>query len=276
MTVTCHAVRQRSEVAGGEPARARRRWLFFGGAAVSTLAFFPREASPRRRGRRRHGCRAARRAQDQRVGARALHGDAQPRVPLVIADRGREGADREVQRLPVSGRAASRYMAVQADPGEVRSARNPAPCASCMKDFPLEPECNDTMQHDAASGGVRGGRGRAARARARAAARRWRSGCSPTRRMTPQSVRQAARDIGTGHRLRRAIRVDARRGQGRHRARPAARGQLDADVLHQRREDRGRAGAAVLRSGDRATSCERADDRSRRRRDHAGTGHLTS
>ena len=76
--------------------------------------------------------------------------------------------------------------------------------------------------------------------------------------MTPPSVRQAARDIGQVTDFDAKYASTLEPGQRRRRPRPAARDRIDADLLHQRREDRGRSAAAVLRSGDRVRAATRA------------------
>ena len=126
-------------------------------------------------------------------------------------------------------------------------ASNPGAVRFVTPDFPLEAECNSG---GAAPGGVRGCSRRAARPRKREASEmeEWLFANQPA--MTPKRSAKAARDIGTGDQLRRALSGDARAGEGRHGVRPSARRRFDADLLHQRRQDRWHAAGGLLRSGD--------------------------
>ena len=66
-----------------------------------------------------------------------------------------------------------------------------------LKDYPLNRDCNDALEHDAAPGRVRRGGGGAAGAAEHnrgEAMEEWLYANQPA--MTPASVRQAARDVG--------------------------------------------------------------------------------
>ena len=113
-------------------------------------------------------------------------------VALDVPGRGREGADRQVQRLPVPG--VRRVVSCLQDVLAKYEASNPGAVRLVTQDFPLEPECN-----------YRRGRTR------RRARLRWRSGWHGAKGrgdaleewlfanqqgMTADSVKQAARDVG--------------------------------------------------------------------------------
>jgi protein-disulfide isomerase len=160
--------------------------LFLGGAA-STLAFFPREvpAAP--------GEAAAAVPQEQRTELERFMATA-TRVPLVIPT---EGAKVLIVKFndyqcPACGQSYLQYKPILAKyqaehPGEVRMV---------MKDYPLNPQCNAnlrTMMHAAACDAAVAVR--LARQRGRGdQMEEWLY--THQEQMTPQSVRQAAREIG--------------------------------------------------------------------------------
>jgi uncharacterized membrane protein len=122
--------------------------LFFAGAA-STLAFFPREGF--RRSASDHAGLA--------LGARALHGHRAANAARYPGRR-RQGAHRQVQRLPVPG-VRPVVPAVQADPGEIRSDVA-GPGQTRHAGLPLEPDVQFQLDDDDPPGGVRCRGGRAA------------------------------------------------------------------------------------------------------------------
>ena len=161
--------------------------LFFVGAA-STLAFFPRE---------RRSAEAARlmepSGQDQRSELERFMATRAAR-PARRAERGRKGADRQVQRLSVPARAASRtsqYKPILAK----YQATNPGAVKVVMKDYPLNSECNANvlqMIHPAACDAAVAVR--LATPHNREAMEEWLY--THQQEMTPPIVRQAARDVG--------------------------------------------------------------------------------
>ena len=165
--------------------------LFFAGAA-STLAWFPREG----------GCGAGR---SRGPGlAPGSHAGSDVGVPALVqlaaagaagrAVRRREGAGREVQRLPVPGLRPV-LPAIQADFREVRGGA-PRPGEAGAEGLPAQSRLQRRAGADHSPGGLRrGGRGAARGAHNKTEAmEEWLYTHQPA--MTPPSVRQAARDIG--------------------------------------------------------------------------------
>ena len=226
--------------------------LFFGGAA-SAVAFFPREGSAAGSEPAAAGQAPT---QDQRSEFERWY-TAQPRVPLIVPAEGAKVliVDFSDFQCPYCRQAfvalkplLAKYNAQQ--PGSVRLV---------LKDYPLDSECNVNVQnggpHPAACEAAVAVR--LAKARNREdAMEEWLFANQPA--MTPDSVRQAARDVGqvTDFEAKYASTLELVKGD-------IAFGQIagrhgDADDFHQRREDRGRAGAAVFRSGDRHRATARA------------------
>ena len=178
-----------------------------------------------------------------------------PRVPLVVPGRRREGADRQVQRLPVPG---LRPVVLRSTSRSSRSTRRATRRGQARHEgLPAEPRLqrrrSTTMLHPAACDAAV-----AVRLAQPAQARRGDGGVAlhaPAGDDARRSVRQAARDIGQVTDFDAKYAATLEPGEGRRRPRPAARRQVDADVLHQRREDRrarGRRSSSTRRS---RTSC---------------------
>ena len=251
-----------------QPARDRSLAVLFFAGAASTLAFFPREAATGGRPRRRAAAAAdaGPASELERFMASA------PRVPLVVPADGAKVLIVKFNDFQCPP-AASRTCSTSRSSRSTRR-RIPAPVKLVMKDYPLNPTATPTVAHDDSPGGVRCGRGRAAGAAAqarrgdggvalhapagddaadRSGRRRATSARSPTSTRSTQSTLELVKgDIALGQQL----------GV-----------QSDADLLHQRRQDRRRVAAAVLRSGDRATSCSTPREVARF---DAGACHLTS
>ena len=173
--------------------------LWLGGAA-STLAFFPREASS-------VAAAAAGDAgdggqpQDQRSELERFMATA-PRVPLIVPT---DGAKVLIVKFadfqcPACGQA---FLRLQADPGEIRRRRIPGR-AVVHEGFSAEPGLQRDDANDAAHVGVRCGR----RGAAGPCAQQGRGAGGvflqqSDRHDARQPVRQAARDVGQVHRLRR-------------------------------------------------------------------------
>jgi uncharacterized membrane protein/protein-disulfide isomerase len=158
--------------------------LFLGGAA-STLAFFPRESAP--------GAAPVASSQDQRSDFEQWY-TAQPRIPLVVPA---EGAKVLVVKFndyqcPPCRQSYMEYKGVFAkyessQPGAVRLV---------LKDFPLDSKCNSnvtTSLHPSSCDAAVAVR--LAREHDRAVPlEEWLFANQPT--LTPQAVRQAAREVG--------------------------------------------------------------------------------
>jgi uncharacterized membrane protein/protein-disulfide isomerase len=166
--------------------------LFFAGAA-STLAFFPREASPALAAAGAEGAQTAAPAptETQRSEFERWYA-AQPRMPLVVPA---EGAKVLVVKFndyqcPACGQSYTQYKPVFAK----YEAEQPGAVRLVMKDYPLNRDCNDALAqtiHSAACDAAVAVR--LAPANKREAMEEWLYAHQPA--MTPPSVRQAARDI---------------------------------------------------------------------------------
>lgn len=162
-------------------------WL---GGAATTLAFFPREANATASVA---GSPAAEPTQDQRSELERFMASA-PRIPLAIPSDGAKVlivkfAD---YQCPACGQAYQSYKPIFAK----YAASNPGEVKVVHKDFPLNPECNPTvrsMLHPAACDAAVAVRLAAAHNRA-AEMEDWLY--THQQGMTPQTVRQAARDVG--------------------------------------------------------------------------------
>jgi vitamin-K-epoxide reductase (warfarin-sensitive) len=159
--------------------------VLFLGAAVSAVAFFPREA----------GSAPVREAppitQDQRSEIERFMATA-PRVPLVIPS---EGAKVLIVKFndfqcPACGQSYLQYKPILAK----YEAQAPGAVRLVLKDYPLNSNCNPNsrMLHPAACDAAAAVR--LAKGHAREALEEWLYTHQPD--MTPASVRQAARDIG--------------------------------------------------------------------------------
>ena len=173
-----------------------------------------------------------------------------PRMPLVDPERRRQGADRQVRRLSVPGMRPG-VSGLQADFREVRrvqSRRGEAgPSRTTRSTRTATPACDRCCIPAACDAAVAV---RLAAAHGRATEMEdWLY--THQQEMTPETVRQAAREVGQVTDFDAKYAPTLELGEGRHRARPAAEGHADADLLHQRHQDRRRVGAAVLRPGDR-------------------------
>jgi len=165
--------------------------LLWAGGAVSTLAFFPREGAP---------LTTVAAADPSAGGAQAQQTELErymeqaPRVPLVVAS---EGAKVLIVKFndyqcPACGQSYLTYKPIFAK----YQASNPGAVRLVMKDFPLNPDCNanlTTMLHPGACD---------AAVAVRLAREQIRGDqmedyfYTHQEQMTPQTVRQAARDIG--------------------------------------------------------------------------------
>ena len=132
--------------------------LFFAGAGVDA-GVLPARSVDRAPARRRR-----RRPQDQRIGARAVHGDRAADAARHPARR-RQGADRQVQRLSVSG---LRPVVPGRTSRSSRSTKRSAPGAVrlVLKDYPAQPRLQPEHASMLHAGRVRRGGGRPAGARA--------------------------------------------------------------------------------------------------------------
>ena len=167
--------------------------LFLAGA-VSTLAFFPRDAAP---AAETPGAPVSTSAtpmptQDQRSEFERWYA-AQPRVPLIVPS---DGAKVLVVKFndyqcPACGQSYTQYKPIFAK----YEAQSPGAVRLVMKDYPLNKDCNDAMGqtiHPAACEAAVAVR--LAPPNKREAMEEWLYSHQPA--MTPPSVRQAARDIG--------------------------------------------------------------------------------
>ena len=169
------------------------------------------------------------------------------RVPLIIPA---EGAKLLIVKFndyqcPACSASYLQYKPILAK----YEAQYPGAIHVVFKDYPLNPNCNarSSMVHPGACDAAVAVRLAKLHNRGEAM-EEWLY--THQEGMTPATVREAAREIGPGHRLRREVRVDARAGERRLRARQPARHQVDTHLLHERREDRRHVDAAILRSGD--------------------------
>jgi uncharacterized membrane protein/protein-disulfide isomerase len=170
--------------------------LFFAGAA-STLAFFPREGTAAATTTDGAAATAAtttpQPTQDQRSEFERWFA-AQPRVPLIVPA---DGAKVLVVKFndyqcPACGQSYTQYKPIFAK----YEAQNPGSVKLVMKDYPLNKDCNDAIGqtiHPAACEAAVAVR--LAPPGKREAMEEWLYSHQPA--MTPPSVRQAARDIGT-------------------------------------------------------------------------------
>jgi protein-disulfide isomerase len=166
--------------------------LFFGGA-VSAVAFFPREGAPAATGA------AAAQAgqgptQDQRSEFERWYA-AQPRVPIIVPAEGAKVllVDFSDFQCPYCRQA---FVALKPLIAKY-NAQAPGSVKLVLKDYPLDSECNVNVQnggpHPAACEAAVAVR--LARAKNREdAMEEWLFSNQPA--MTPDSVRQAARDVG--------------------------------------------------------------------------------
>ena len=161
---------------------------------------------------------------------------SQPRVPLIVPA---EGAKVLVVKFndyqcPACGQSYTQYKPIFAK----YEAEHPGAVRLVMKDYPLNRDCNDALGqtiHPAACDAAVAVR--LAPANKREAMEEWLYAHQPA--MTPPSVRQAARDIGQITDFEAKYPSTLAPREERRRARPPARREVDADLLHQRREDRG-------------------------------------
>jgi protein-disulfide isomerase/uncharacterized membrane protein len=161
-------------------------WL---GAAATTLAFFPREAAATTVA----GDPPAEPTQDQRSELERFMASA-PRIPLAIPN---DGAKVLVVKFadyqcPACGQAYLAYKPIFAK----YAASNPGAVKLVHKDFPLNPNCNSgvrSMLHPAACDAAVAVRLAAGHDRA-AEMEDWLY--THQQGMTPETVRQAARDVG--------------------------------------------------------------------------------
>jgi uncharacterized membrane protein/protein-disulfide isomerase len=168
--------------------------VLFAGGAASALALYPRETtavSAAEPGRPAEPPQVA--TQEQRTELERFMAGA-PRVPLVIAA---EGAKVLIVKFndyqcPACGQSYLQYKPILAK----YQASNPGAVRVVMKDYPLNPQCNSnvtTMLHPAACDAAVAVR--LARAHNRGSEMEdWLYTHQPG--MTPQTVHQAARDIG--------------------------------------------------------------------------------
>ena len=227
--------------------------LFFAGAGHDA-GVLPARSGAGAAARRRGGRAAARPepTQNQKSEFERWYA-SQPRVPLVVPA---EGAKVLIVKFndyqcPACGQS---YHAVQADPREVRS-RAPRRGRAGHEGLPAQlatatTTIGQTIHPAACDAAVAV---RLARQHKREAMEEWLYTHQPA--MTPPSVRQAARDVGQVTDFDAKYAVDARAVKSDVALGKQLGVTLDADLLHQRREDRGRLRAAVLRPGDRLSSC---------------------
>jgi protein-disulfide isomerase len=165
--------------------------LFVGGAA-SALAFFPRESA-----RDAAAVTPAAETADQaaaRISEFERWYTSQPRVPLIVPA---EGAKVLIVKFndyqcPACGQSYTEYKSIFAK----YQAEHPGDIRLVLKDFPLEQECNSTMTTSMHGGACEAAAAvRLARAKNRAEAlEEWLY--SNQSQMTPDRVKQAAKDIG--------------------------------------------------------------------------------
>jgi uncharacterized membrane protein/protein-disulfide isomerase len=182
-----------ARVLAGSPLAIALVVLFFAGA-VSTLAFFPRESVSAGGAGDPSAQAAATPAvtQDQRSEFERWY-SSQPRVPLVVPA---DGAKVLVVKFndfqcPACGQSYTAYKPIFAK----YAAEKPGQVKLVLKDYPLNRDCNDNIGqsiHPAACDAAVAVR-LVPPAKVEAM-EEWLYGNQPT--MTPQSVRQAARDVG--------------------------------------------------------------------------------
>jgi uncharacterized membrane protein/protein-disulfide isomerase len=164
--------------------------VLFAGASVSTLAFFPRERAVES---------AAAPApipvvteSEQSELERFL--DTAPRVPLVVAAQGAKVVVVKFNdyQCPACAQSHLAYKPILAK----YEASNPGAVRVVMKDFPLSRNCNSLVQTNLHAGACEAAVAvRLARLKGRGEAmEEWLY--TNQKGMTPQSVRQAARDVG--------------------------------------------------------------------------------
>jgi uncharacterized membrane protein/protein-disulfide isomerase len=164
--------------------------LWLGGAA-STLAFFPRETTSVATAAA--GTPVTEPTQDQRSELERFMASA-PRVPLIVPN---EGAKVLIVKFadyqcPACGQAYLAYKPILAK----YAASHPGQVKMVMKDYPLNPNCNPavrTMLHGAACDAAVAMRLATAKGRG-AELEDWLY--THQQGMTPETVRQAAKDIG--------------------------------------------------------------------------------
>ena len=196
------------------PRRAAQDFRVFVG---SPLAIVARRAVLRRRrvdarvlpARRRDGAGADRRSRadaDRRISAPSSSASWRraPRVPLVVPT---DGAKVLVVKFndfqcPACGQSYLQYKPILAK----YEATHPGAVKLVLKDYPLNPDCNDDDRADDSPGGVRrGGRGAARAAHNKAEAmEEWLYTHQPE--MTPPIGAPGGARHRTGHRLRREVR----------------------------------------------------------------------
>ena len=237
-----------------QPAGADRCVVLFFAGAASTLAFFPREAAsaaapapPRRR------------PSDAGPAHRSSSGSwrRQPRVPLVVPADGAKVLIVKFNdyQCPACGQSYLQYKPILA---EVRS-RDPGAVRLVHEGLPAEPRLQRRAQHDDAPGGLRRGGGRAAGA-----------GSTTRRGDGGVAVRPSAGDDAADRCARR--RATSARSPTSTRSTPSTLEPVKADVALGQQlgvkstptffingvKIEGGLRAAVLRSGDRVSSCRRA------------------
>jgi uncharacterized membrane protein/protein-disulfide isomerase len=166
--------------------------LWLGGAAT-TLAFFPREAAPAPAAADGAANVLPEPTQDQRSELERFMASA-PRVPLAVPN---EGAKVLIVKFadyqcPACSQAYQAYKPILAK----YAASHPGAVKMVMKDFPLNPNCNPavrTMLHAGACDAAVAVRLAAAKNRA-AELEEWLY--THQQGMTPETVRQAAREVG--------------------------------------------------------------------------------
>src|SRR5581483_6832474 len=187
-----------------------------------------------------------------------VHGRRSARADYRTA-RQRQSPDRRLPGLPVPVLQAG-VLRLQADSREIRGA-----AAGRREVRPQGLPARLRVQRERpgrrpAPLGVRGGGGRASRHPARQGRGDGGVAVSESADAHPAGRPPGCARCRGRQRLRVALSVHSHAGERRRRHRPPARRPVDADALHQRREIRRRAAAAVLRSGDRL----RAEARNRK------------
>jgi uncharacterized membrane protein/predicted DsbA family dithiol-disulfide isomerase len=162
------------------------------GASVSALAFFPREAAAVANPAT-NPATADRVDQDQRSELERFMATA-PRIPLVIPAQGAQVLIVKFNdyQCPACGQSYLTYKAIFAK----YAAAQPGAVRLVMRDFPLNPNCNDTLKAMIHAGACDAAVAvRLARLRNRGdAMEEWLY--THQEGMTPQTVRQAAKEIG--------------------------------------------------------------------------------
>lgn len=166
--------------------------LAWAGGAVSTLAFFPREAAPVTTAEAAAGAVPAT-SQDQRSELERFLASA-PRIPLMVPD---EGAKVVIVKFadyqcPACGQAYQAYKPILAK----YAASHPGQVRMVHKDYPLNPSCNEavrSMLHPGACDAAVAVRLAAAKGRDDEL-EEWLY--THQQEMTPENVRKAAREIG--------------------------------------------------------------------------------